>query len=203
MARMSAGERRAALIEAALRVVSREGLAQATTRAIVAEAGMSLASFHYAFESRDELVDELIGTVVARERKAVGAEELAEAAAAGATLAELVEAGLLRYFEHLRADPEHEQAMLELTQYALRSPERHPLAIAQYASYVELIVEALVAAAALTGARWLMPVEHVARVLVAFSDGLTITWLVDRDDAAAARVAAAAADAVSRMAEPA
>ena len=36
MARMSAGERRAALIEAALRVVSREGLAQATTRAIVA-----------------------------------------------------------------------------------------------------------------------------------------------------------------------
>ena len=93
--------------------------------------------------------------------------------------------------------------MLELTQYALRSPERHPLAIAQYASSVELVVEALVAAAELTGARWRLPVEHVARVLVAFSDGLTLTWLVDRDDAAAARVAAAAADAVSRRAEPA
>ncbi|MCD1572803.1 TetR/AcrR family transcriptional regulator [Agromyces mediolanus] len=202
MARMSAADRRSALIEAALRVVSREGLAQATTRAIVAEAGMSLASFHYAFESRDELVDELIGTVVARERKAVAPEELVAAAGEGATLAELVEAGLLRYFEHLRADPEHEQAMLELTQYALRSPERHPLAVAQYARYAELVVEALEAAAELTGARWRLPVEHVARVLVAFTDGLTITWLVDRDDAAAARVVAAAADALSRMADP-
>lgn len=202
MARMSAADRRSALIEAALRVVSREGLAQATTRAIVAEAGMSLASFHYAFESRDELVDELIGTVVARERKAVAPEELVAAAGEGATLAELVEAGLLRYFEHLRADPEHEQAMLELTQYALRSPERHPLAVAQYERYAELVVEALEAAAALTGARWRQPVEHVARVLVAFTDGLTITWLVDRDDAAAARVVAASADALSRMADP-
>ena len=55
MTRIPAAERRAALIDAALRVVSRNGLAQATTRAIVAEAGMSLASFHYAFESRDEL----------------------------------------------------------------------------------------------------------------------------------------------------
>jgi len=202
MVRMPAADRRSALIEAALRVVSREGLAQATTRAIVAEAGMSLASFHYAFDSRDELVDELIGTVVARERKAVAPEELIAAAGAGASLAELVEAGLLRYFEHLRADPEHEQAMLELTQYALRSPERHPLAVAQYDRYTELVVEALEAAADLTGARWRLPVEHVARVLVAFSDGLTITWLVDRDDAAAARVAAAAADALSRMADP-
>ncbi|MCM3656434.1 TetR/AcrR family transcriptional regulator [Agromyces mediolanus] len=202
MVRMSAADRRAALIEAALRVVSREGLAQATTRAIVAEAGMSLASFHYAFDSRDELVDELIGTVVARERKAVAPEELIAAAGAGASLAELVEAGLLRYFDHLRADPEHEQAMLELTQYALRSPERHPLAVAQYDRYTDLVVEALEAAADLTGARWRLPVEHVARVLVAFSDGLTITWLVDRDDAAAARVAAAAADALSRMADP-
>ncbi|MFD6054695.1 TetR/AcrR family transcriptional regulator [Agromyces sp. NPDC060279] len=202
MARMSAADRRSALIEAALRVVSREGLAQATTRAIVAEAGMSLASFHYAFESRDELVDELIGTVVARERKAVAPEELIAAADEGASLAELVEAGLLRYFEHLRADPEHEQAMLELTQYALRSPERHPLAVAQYERYAELVVEALDAAAELTGARWRLPVEHVARVLVAFTDGLTLTWLVDRDDAAAARVAVAAADALSRMADP-
>lgn len=202
MVRISAADRRTALVEAALRVVSREGLQQATTRAIVAEAGMSLASFHYAFESRDELIDELIVTVVARERQAVGADGLRAAAEAGASLAELLEAGLLRYFEHLRADPEHEQAMLELTQYALRSPERHPLAAAQYGRYVELVVEALEVAAELSGASWRLPVEHVARVLVAFTDGLTLTWLVDRDDEAAARVASASADALARMADP-
>jgi len=194
--RIPASERRAALIDAALRVVSRNGLAQATTRAIVAEAGMSLASFHYAFESRDELVDELITTVIGREQQAVLPDPIT-----GQTLREILEAGLLRYFEHLRADPEHEQAMLELTQYALRSPERHPLAAAQYARYAELAAHALELAAKQSGARWRSPVDRVARVLVAFTDGLTLTWLVERDDDAARAVVAAAADALTRMAD--
>ena len=196
MTRIPASERRAALIDAALRVVSRNGLAQATTRAIVAEAGMSLASFHYAFESRDELVDELITTVIGREQQAVLPDPIP-----GQTLREILEAGLLRYFEHLRADPEHEQAMLELTQYALRSPERHPLAAAQYARYAELAAHALELAAKHSGARWRSPVDRVARVLVAFTDGLTLTWLVERDDDAARAVVAAAADALTRMAD--
>lgn len=197
MVRIPAPERRAALIDAALRVVSRHGLAQATTRAIVAEAGMSLASFHYAFDSRDELIDELIATVVAREQQAVLPDDIE-----GLELRDILEAGMLRYFEHLRADPEHEQAMLELTQYALRSPDRHPIAARQYARYTDLAARALDAAAQQAGVVWRTPVEHVARVLVAFTDGLTFTWLVDRDDAAARAVAHAAADALSRMADP-
>ncbi|MFB9310693.1 AcrR family transcriptional regulator [Agromyces hippuratus] len=197
MARIPASERRAALVQAALRVVSQRGIAHATTRAIVAEAGMSLASFHYAFDSRDELIDELITTVVAREQEAVLPDDLQ-----GHDIRDMLEAGLLRYFEHLRADPEHEQAMLELTQYALRSPERHPLAIAQYDKYTELGARSLAAAAELAGVVWTTPVEQVARVLIAFTDGLTLTWLVTRDDDVARAVAHAAADALSRMAEP-
>jgi AcrR family transcriptional regulator len=196
VSRIPAPERRKALIEAALRVISQRGIAHATTRAIVAEAGMSLASFHYAFESRDELIDELITTVVAREQEAVLPELVP-----GEGLAGILEAGFLRYFEHLKADPEHEQAMLELTQYALRSAERHPLAVQQYARYAELAERSLERAAELAGATWGVPVAEVARVLVAFTDGLTFTWLVDRDDAAARAVARAAADALSRMAD--
>lgn len=197
MARIPASERRAALVQAALRVVSQRGIAHATTRAIVAEAGMSLASFHYAFDSRDELIDELITTVIAREQEAVLPDDLQ-----GHDLRDMLEAGVLRYFDHLRADPEHEQAMLELTQYALRSPDRHPLAVAQYARYTELGAKSLVAAAELAGVVWTTPVERVARVLIAFTDGLTLTWLVTRDDDVARAVAHAAADALSRMAEP-
>ena len=197
MARIPASERRAALVQAALRVVSQRGIAHATTRAIVAEAGMSLASFHYAFDSRDELIDELITTVVALEQEAVLPDDLQ-----GHDIRDMLEAGVLRYFDHLRADPEHEQAMLELTQYALRSPERHPLAVAQYDKYSELGARSLVAAAELAGVVWTTPVEQVARVLIAFTDGLTLTWLVTRDDDVARAVAHAAADALSRMAEP-
>ncbi|MDN5821519.1 MAG: TetR family transcriptional regulator, partial [Brachybacterium sp.] len=71
MARTPVEERRRALIVAAFRVVASQGLSAASTRAIVAEAGMSLASFHYAFESRDELIDLLITEVLANEEKAV------------------------------------------------------------------------------------------------------------------------------------
>jgi AcrR family transcriptional regulator len=195
--RIPASERRAALIEAALRVISRNGIAQATTRAVVAEAGMSLASFHYAFDSRDELIDELIEAVIERARHAIMPDELPEG-----TLVEVLEAGIVRYFEHLKADPEHEQAMLELTQYALRSPDRHPQARAQYARYVELAERSLEVAAERTGSTWTVPIARVARVLVAFTDGLTLTWLVDRDDDASLAVANAAAVALSRMAEP-
>jgi AcrR family transcriptional regulator len=196
--RIPAAERRVALIEAGLRVVAREGLAAASTRAIVAEAGMSLASFHYAFDSRDAFVDELIAAVVAREQAAVLPEPEIDG---DGSLRDILEAGLLRYLDHLGADPDHEQAMLELTQYALRSPERHPLAVAQYRRYAELAAHALDTAAEQVGAAWRVPVGEAAGVLVAFTDGLTLTWLVNRDDDAARAVVRAAADALSRMAD--
>jgi AcrR family transcriptional regulator len=196
--RIPAAERRAALIDAGLRLIAREGLAHATTRAVVAEAGMSLASFHYAFESRDAFLDELIAAVVASEQQAV----LPDPGLDGdASLRGILEAGLLRYLDHLAADPEHEQAMLELTQYALRSPERHPLAVAQYRRYAELAEHALATAAERAGATWRAPVAEAAGVLVAFTDGITLTWLVHHDDHAARAAARAAADALSRMAD--
>jgi hypothetical protein len=47
MARMSAAERRALLVEAAIVVMSREGVAHTTTRAAVAGAGMQSGVVHY------------------------------------------------------------------------------------------------------------------------------------------------------------
>lgn len=52
--------RRGLLLEAGVRVIARSGVAAATTRAIVAEAGMPLASFHYAFVSHEEFLLRLI-----------------------------------------------------------------------------------------------------------------------------------------------
>ncbi|WP_327320490.1 TetR family transcriptional regulator [Streptomyces sp. NBC_01235] len=49
MARMALKERREELIAAAIRVVTREGVARTTTRSIVREAGMTLGVFHYCF----------------------------------------------------------------------------------------------------------------------------------------------------------
>jgi len=201
MTRIPAPERREALVQAALRVVAERGVAAATTRAIVAEAGMSLASFHYAFVSRDELMTELINFVVDRQENALAPLLVPDGSTR--TLHEAVRAGLEHYFAVLRAYPQREKAMLELTQYALRMPDMQPLARRQYDRYRALAASALAGAAKLTGNRWARPVDEVARQLVALTDGLTMAWLVDRDDDAAAVIMDLAADAIVALAEPA
>jgi AcrR family transcriptional regulator len=56
MTYMSQVDRRRQLIEAAIRVLQRDGIDQVTTRAIATEAGAPLASIHYTFGSKDEIV---------------------------------------------------------------------------------------------------------------------------------------------------
>jgi AcrR family transcriptional regulator len=204
MTRIPVADRRTALVQAALRVVARDGVAAATTRRIVSEAGMPLASFHYVFSSRDELMAELIEAAVAGEQT-----DLAPALAGdagdrdGLGMRDAVRAGLQHYFDGVRADPGREKAMLELTQWALREPGFEPLARRQYARYHEVAEQAARDAARLTGSVWLRPVDEVARILVSFTDGLTLGWLVTRDDAAAAAVMDVAADALATLSVPA
>jgi AcrR family transcriptional regulator len=209
--RISATDRRSALVRSALVVVAARGVAQATTRAIVAEAGMSLASFHYAFNSRDELIAELVGYVVDREATAILLEEVDADLDHGThddhwerpILAQVLRSGMIRYLEHVRADPMHEKAMLELTQYALRDPGLEHLARAQYRRYHALAAEALATAASRSGTVWRLPVADVSRLLVALTDGLTLTWLVDRDDLAAMQLIDFSANSLAALAEPA
>ena len=60
MPNIPVSRRRELLLEAGVRVIARSGVTAATTRAIVAEAGMPLASFHYAFDSHEEFLLRLI-----------------------------------------------------------------------------------------------------------------------------------------------
>lgn len=59
---ISAGERREQLVAAALRVMRRDGIAAASTRAICAEAGMPHGAFHYCFHSKKELYAALLAS---------------------------------------------------------------------------------------------------------------------------------------------
>ncbi|MCU1523460.1 MAG: hypothetical protein JWO18_354 [Microbacteriaceae bacterium] len=197
MARLSSDERRAALLQAALRVIDRDGVHGATTRAIVAEAGMSLASFHYAFRSRDEMIRELIAFVVENEQQVSLA-----AVQADADIRTVVRSGLQAFFELLVSNPTREQALFELMHYSLRTPELGELPRAQYASYFRAARVLLESGAAAAGVTWSLPIEELARILIAFTDGLTLAWLADRDDAAAAVVMDFAADTISALAVP-
>jgi DNA-binding transcriptional regulator YbjK len=195
MTRIPAPERRAALARAALTVIARDGLAAATTRAIVAEAGMPLASFHYAVASRDELLRDVVELVVADEGTAA-ATFLHEAT----TPREAIRLALTGYLDHVRHDPGREQAMFELTQYALRTPPLADLPAEQYHRYHSLAADLLGAGAHLLHIEWSIPVPDLARLLVTLTDGLTLAWLADRDDAAAERSIDHASDAIAAFA---
>ncbi|MFC5500935.1 TetR/AcrR family transcriptional regulator [Lysinimonas soli] len=192
MSRIPATERRAALARAALAVISRDGVTAATTRAIVAEAGMPLASFHYAYSSRDELLSDVIELVVADQGSATFASLLLDTS----DLRSAVRATFRAYLDVVRADPAREQAMFELTQHALRTPSLAALPRRQYESYRGLIGQLLAAGAAGHNAQWDIPVDELAAFVLVITDGITLSWLADRDDAAAERLLELATEAV-------
>jgi AcrR family transcriptional regulator len=194
---MSVADRRELLAAAALRVIGTSGLAQTTTRAIVAEAGMSLASFHYAYRSRDELLIEVMQRVVDGEMAAASLS-----LKPGSDIRDSVLDGIHAFFDYVRADPAHERALQELLQYALVTPGLDHLARAQYESYHRAATELLSSAALAAGVRWRDPLPDVARFVVTITDGITLAWLADRDTAAAERTIELAATAIARLAEP-
>lgn len=199
MARISVTHRRELLFAAAVRVLARDGLAALSTRAIVAEAGMSLASFHYAYGSREELLGDIVASVVRGEREAGLAGVLGDASSPE----DAVRRAFAAYLDLVRVDPGREQGMFELTQHALRTPALARLATEQYQRYHEVAAELLDQLAERFDRRWDSPIADLARLVVALTDGLTLAWLADRDDAAAERLAARAADAVlTHLEEP-
>ena len=197
MSRLASIERRALLVQAALRVIAARGVSGATPRAIVAEAGMSLASFHYAFRSHDEMMRELVAYVVEGESTAAFA-----ALRPGNDIRTSLRDALQAFLDDVIADPWHEQVMQELLQYALRTPGLEVLAREQYAKYYAVVSELLVEGAAAAGAMWIRPVEEIARIVVATTDGVTLAYLVDRDAAAAARTLDFAAASLAALAVP-
>ncbi|MFJ3904883.1 TetR/AcrR family transcriptional regulator [Streptomyces sp. NPDC090025] len=180
MARMPSAERRRQLVEAAVRVMARDGVARATTRAICAEADVSLSVFHYCFDSKQELLEAAIGSItgnyVARVMSAVEPR---------ATLRETVRGALGTYWDHVTSHPAEHMLTYELTQYALREDGFERLARAQYEQYVASAAVLVGEVCAVREVTPKMPVDMIARVLAATIDGLTLQYLVLGDERAA------------------
>ena len=169
------------------------GVAAATTRAIAAEAGMSLASLHYAFESRDELI-----AYVVQEQTYAAIQTIHP----GADLVSTIRDALRAFLDVVAGDPQRELAMFELTQYALRTPGMADAARRQYDGYHTAAAAVVNAVGKMTGHSWARPLDEMARILVTLTDGLTIRWLVDRDTDAAQPVIDFAAHALAALAVP-
>ncbi|WP_240917301.1 TetR family transcriptional regulator [Nocardioides sp. HDW12B] len=176
---MSADERRELLVHAAIRVMTREGVAKATTRAIATEADMPLGVFHYAFRSKQELMVMVTEAIARRSKTDIDAAVLT---GRESDLAAVVRAGLRAYFDHVVAHPEEHLVTYELTTAALRDGEMGDVAARMYAYYLGENQKLLEAAAAALGVTFTEPVEVVSRYVFSTMDGLALNYLAQGDE---------------------
>jgi AcrR family transcriptional regulator len=176
MARVPAEVRRAELVEAAIRVMARDGVANTTTRSIVAEAGVPLGAFHYCFSGKEELLLRVVDTI--NERTVRAALDVVEPRR---DLRETLHASLRAYWDEVEKNPGEHQVTYELTQYAFRRPGLESVARRQYDGYLAASEQFLTAAAEAAGVEWTAPVRVLARLAHSVLDGATLAWVVDRD----------------------
>jgi AcrR family transcriptional regulator len=180
MPHVSAEVRRELLVDAAIRVMIRDGVGAATTRAIVAEADMPLGAFHYCFRSKQELVEQVIATITNTHL-----DRALEDVTGEGSMEQRLLRGVRAYWDHVVRFPDEHRLTYELTQYASRRPGLREVAQRQYATYLAAHTEVLEALADAEHIAWSEPVPVLARYFTGLIDGITLLYLNEGDAAMA------------------
>ncbi|WP_202421667.1 TetR/AcrR family transcriptional regulator [Gordonia sp. SID5947] len=189
---MSVEKRRELLLDAAFRVIARDGVDGATTRAICGAAQMTLSTFHYVFDSRDDLLADLVqrGTDI---ELSVIVEALTSASSDDIEgfdgIRIMLRESLFGYIDGLIDDPDREQAMISLNQYARQTAGLARLGTDMYHRYYEAIAYGLRRGAEQAGVDWDRPTDELAPLVVAATDGITLAYLNTRDREVCERIA--------------
>ncbi|MBT0567192.1 TetR/AcrR family transcriptional regulator [Williamsia sp. CHRR-6] len=163
------------LIEAALRVLSRDGTQAATTRRIAEEAGVQQGQVHYWFADKDELLEEAVKAILAEINEATEGVR-----SSGGTVAQTLRAALQSV---VTDDPIRQLAAYDITVYALRSPKLRDLATRQYRLYLQEAQRQLQPFAAEIEATVPGGLPALAALASATFDGIVLHWLADPDPA--------------------
>ncbi len=198
--RIPATVRRRLLVETALVIAERSGLAAVTARSVAAAANVSLGLVHYCFTTTADLSTKMAERMI---------EQLAEAALPA--LDELEVEGDIRTFlevaigalwSEIVATPQRQLLTYEMTTHAIRTPGLEAIAHRQYEVSDLAVTELLLHAARSAGVSWSVDVAELARLVVMAIDGATLRWLVDQHSDQALTSLAHVADLVAAAAEP-
>lgn len=167
--------RREMLLDAAFRVISERGVSAATTRAICAEADMPLASFHYVFESQNELMRQLLHRVIDAAGNMERVPEFTE------DLRENVELMLLHALDWAIENRGEDLAYYELGNFALRTPGFEDLARYRLDQALEVITRAFHLLEAIHGSNMVRDKREVAWMALTFIEGIGLMFLNSGD----------------------
>ncbi|MGI5373328.1 TetR/AcrR family transcriptional regulator [Streptomyces sp. CA-251387] len=179
MAHVPAAERRPQLIKAAIDLMTREGVAAGSTRAIAAELGVAQATVHYTFGTKEDLyravMEQLTQDLVAQVERAAPTDTSFEA-----TIVTLAEA----LWNTVLEQPASYQLLNELTMFALRTPHLKEALHSHHSGISAVTAKLVNEAAERTGHQLAQPAETIARFFLAGFDGLTMQHLSLPDEEA-------------------
>ncbi len=183
--------RRRVLLDAAVRVIGRGGVAAVDHRAVAAEAGVPLGSTTYYFESKDDMVARALEHVAEREAERIGAQVASGQLDVGP---ELLPERLADVVLHAWAgDRVVLLAQYELYLESARRPDLRPAAERWDQAYRDLLQHALEQLGT-------PDPERRARLLCAGLDGLLLDHVATGSDPADLRTLAV--DLIERIARP-
>ncbi|GAC68262.1 TetR/AcrR family transcriptional regulator [Gordonia soli] len=205
---MSVDQRRSALVEAAYRVIADHGVEGATTRRICAHAGMPLASFHYAFESRTALLCAVMDTAVpsdiARMLEAIVPSAVDTGTTGRADMQINMDLQFRAFYALLKTDPGRMQATISLGIYAHNHPELQKVGKQMYERLYGVAALGLRLGGERSGITWSEPVEDLGPVVIAATNAITLIYLSTADDVVVEKIIEAAVrEMMSYVVEPA
>ncbi|MDS1115878.1 TetR family transcriptional regulator [Gordonia westfalica] len=196
--RMSVEQRRSALIESAYRVIADHGVEGATTRRICAHAGMPLASFHYAFESRTALLCAVMEQAVPVDIERMLHTVLPAADYGSTPTLEAIRDNMERqfhaFYDLLKADPGRMQATIALGIYAHNHPELQQVGRDMYEQLYRVASTGLRAVSDHAPVTFSRPVEELGPFIIAATNSITLIYLSTGDDKVVDSIITAVAD---------
>lgn len=170
-------QRRALLVDAALRVMVKHGVEAATTRAIAKEAGVPLGLLHYCYSNKDDLladaymhITDRVAALAMRDGDDVD-DVLARYERGGAeALSVLIGMAIDLYWGVIDEDVRTEYACMELERH-LAAAGRTDLVVSLVEKSTTSLAQTLERFAAVTGMRWTQPVDVIAASAHSALDG--------------------------------
>ena len=165
------------IVAAARAVITRDGVAAATIRAVSKEAGIPLGTLQYVFPTKQQLMRAVIENLV---------EEIGGILRSSAPLDAGLEYALAKGVRSFWNDLVVGEAPIQLAQYelttqALRTAGLEDMARRQYEGYTDVVTEWIQQAAGRAGEETAIDARQLARLIVAGVDGLILQYVVDPD----------------------
>lgn len=170
-------ERRDRIVDAALQIAADQGVEHVNLRAAAHGAGISWDTAQATFEDQADLLRALSVTVTT---KNISPESLR--LDAQGPIDEVLDNIAIEVWRALSARRDHQLVSYELAIVALRRTALRSLATDQYDKGRAFAATLLTAFAEVQGITWARPIEQLSRYTATFLDGVSLAWVVDRDD---------------------